>query len=141
MKDTLTTGLTADVSVRVDESLTVPAVSDSYPGFADMPRAFATAFMVGFAESTAMAVIADHLEEGESSVGVEVAFDHTAATPVGLTVTAHAELVEIDGRLLTFEITLRDNLDQIGQGTHRRALIDREKFDANLTDKQSRALG
>lgn len=141
MKHTLVPGVTASVSVVVDDSLTVPGVSDAFPGFAEMPRVFATAYLVGFAECAAMAALADHLDEGESSVGVDVRFDHTAATPVGLTVTADAEVTAVDGRVVSFRIVLRDDVEQIGQGTHQRAIINRARFDARVEAKRVAALG
>ena len=138
MKPTLQPGLEASISVVVDERLTVPAVSSAFPGFDEMPPVFATAFMVGFAEAAAMAVIADHLDDGESTVGIEVAFDHTAATPVGMTVTADATLTSVDGRILLYDITLRDEVDRIGTGTHKRAVINRERFMERVAAKAGR---
>ncbi len=139
MKPGLAPGQTHTVSVRVDDSLTVPAVSDRFPGFADMPAVFATAYLVGFAECAAMGVLADYLEPHESSVGVDVRFDHTAATPVGMTVTATAEVTAVEGRMVSFRVVLRDDLEQIGVGTHQRAIIHREKFAARLAGKAEKA--
>lgn len=139
MLDGLTVGATASVSVVVDDTLTVPAVSAKFPRFDTMPRVFATAYLVGFAECAAMAVLHPFLDDGESSVGVKVDFDHTAATPVGLTVTAQATVTAVEGRLLTFDVVLRDDLDEIGRGTHRRAVIDRAKFDARVAKKADAA--
>lgn len=135
MQDGLTPGATASVSVVVDDSLTVPGVSDRFPRFDTMPRVFATAYLVGFAECAAMAVLHPYLDEDESSVGVKVDFEHTAATPVGLTVTAEATVTAVEGRLVTFEVVLRDDVDEIGRGLHRRAVIDRAKFDARVAKK------
>ncbi|SDY40762.1 fluoroacetyl-CoA thioesterase [Tessaracoccus flavus] len=125
-------GITGTLSVTVDESLTVPEVSSKYPRFAEMPQVFATGYMVAFAECTAMEAMAPHLDEGEDSVGIGVDMTHTAPTPVGLTVTAVAELVEVDGRILTFTVTLSDDAGPIGEGRHTRAVINREKFDAGV---------
>jgi len=135
VQDGLTPGATASVSVVVDDSLTVPGVSDRFPRFDTMPRVFATAYLVGFAECAAMAVLHPFLDEDESSVGVKVDFEHTAATPVGLTVTADATVTAVEGRLVTFEVVLRDDVDEIGRGLHRRAVIDRAKFDARVAKK------
>ena len=60
MKATLQPGARASVRVVVDDALTVPGVSDAFEGFADMPRVFATAYLVGFAECAAMAVLMNH---------------------------------------------------------------------------------
>lgn len=131
-------GTRGSVTITVDESLTVPAVSDQYPRFDTMPQVFATAYMVGLAEAAAMDALHPALDEGESSVGIEVAFQHTAATPVGLQVTAEAEVTAVEGRVVTFRVVLRDDVEQIGEGTHRRAVIDRAKFDARVGTKRSR---
>ncbi|WOQ16357.1 thioesterase family protein [Raineyella sp. W15-4] len=139
MKPGLAPGQTSTVSVQVDDSLTVPAVSGKFPGFADMPRVFATAFLVGFAECAAMGALADYLEPHEGSVGIDVRFDHTAATPVGMTVTATAEVTAVAGRIVTFHVVLRDDEEQIGEGSHQRAIIDRRKFDARMAAKAERA--
>ena len=139
MKSGLTVGAKASISVVVDDSLTVPAVSAQFPRFDTMPRVFATAFMVGFAECAAMAVLHPYLDEGESSVGVDVRFDHTAATPVGMTVTAEAEVTSIEGRVISFNVVLRDDVDQIGSGTHQRAVINQAKFEARVAQKAADA--
>lgn len=135
MKPGLEIGHSHTVSVVVDDTLTVPAVSAKYPGFADMPRVFATAFMVGFAECAAMGALADHLEPGESSVGTDVRFDHIAATPVGMTVTAVATVTAVEPRVVSFHVELSDDAGPIGSGTHRRAIIDRARFDARVAKK------
>lgn len=132
-------GHTASVSVRVDDSLTVPAVSDHFPRFDTMPRVFATAYMVGFAECAAMAALHPFLDPNESSVGVDVRFDHTAATPVGFTVTATATVTAVEGRLVHFDVALRDDTEPIGSGTHIRAVIDQAKFEARVARKASEA--
>lgn len=131
-------GASHTTSVVVDESLTVPAVSAKFPGFGSMPRVFATAFMVGFAEAAAMGVLADYLDESEGSVGVDVRFDHTAATPIGLTVTATATVTAVAPRMVTFAVELSDDEGPIGRGTHVRAIIDRGRFEARVAAKAER---
>lgn len=135
MKSGLEPGASHAVSVVVTDALTVPGVSDAFPGFADMPRVFATAYLVGFAECAAMGVLAPYLDAGEGSVGVEICVDHTAATPVGMTVTAVAIVTAVEGRTVSFEVALSDDAGPIGSGTHRRAIIDRAKFDARVAAK------
>lgn len=131
----LAVGARGSVTITVDESLTVPAVSSQYPRFDTMPPVFATAYMVGLAECAAMDALHPALEEGESSVGIDVRFVHTAATPVGMQVTAQAEVTAVDGRVVSFEVVLRDEVDEIGRGTHQRALINQAKFEARVAAK------
>jgi len=139
MKPGLEVGARAEVRVVVDDALTVPGVSDKFPGFDTMPRVFATAYMVGFAECAAMAVLHPFLDATESSVGIDVRFEHTAATPVGMTVTAEAQVTSVEGRVIGFRVVLRDDVEQIGSGTHQRAVIDRAKFDARVATKAAQA--
>ena len=79
---------------------------------------FATPYMIALMENAACNAIADGLEEGQSSVGTKLDVSHDAATPVGMHVTAKAELVEVDRRRLVFRVTAEDDAGPIGQGTH-----------------------
>jgi fluoroacetyl-CoA thioesterase len=126
-------------TLRVDESLIVPAVSEHFTGFADMPPVFASAFMVGFIEWACIEAIRPHLEPGEHTVGTHVNVSHTAATPVGMNVTAFVELTAVEGRKLTFRVICRDEAGNIGEGTHERAIINPEKFMSRVNAKKAAA--
>jgi len=131
----LTPGLAHTQRLRVTHALTVPAVSPAFPGFADMPPVFATAYMVGFLEWACVEALRPYLEPGEHTVGTQVEVTHQAATPVGMEVTALVELVETRGRKLRFKVTLWDEADLIGEGWHERALIERSRFLGRLAEK------
>ena len=98
MKDTLKPGLKMSATLPVSPDLTVPRVNPALKSFADMPPVFTTAFMVAFAETTCIDCLADHLDDGEHSVGIHVDIAHSAATPVGMTVEATVELLKVDGK-------------------------------------------
>ena len=132
-------GLRFSHSMRVDESLTVPAVSRRFTGFADMPPVFATAFMVGFMEWTCIEALRPYLAPGEQTVGTRVDMSHMAATPAGLTVTAEVELVAVEGRKLRFRVSLRDEREPIGEGFHERAIIRTESFLRRVGAKRAAA--
>ena len=129
-------GLKHQASLRVDEPLTVPGVADRFASFADMPPVFATACLVGFIEATCIEALAPYLEAGEGSVGTHVDISHVAATPVGMNVTADVELIRVEGRALHFRVSARDEKDLIGEGEHRRAVIDRARFTARANAKR-----
>ena len=95
---------------------------------------FATPYMIALMENAACNAIADGLEEGQSSVGTKLDVSHDAATPVGMHVTARAELVEV--RRLVFRVTAEDDAGPIGQGTHERFLIMADKFLAKAEAKK-----
>lgn len=139
MTNQLATGLSRTQTVRIDESLTVPRVSAAFTGFADMPPVFATAFMVGFIEWVCIEALRPFLDADEQSVGVHIDVSHAAATPVGMTVTASVELIEIDGSRLRFKVRCRDDLDVVSEGYHERFIVKRPRFDRRMADKRARS--
>jgi predicted thioesterase len=96
---------------------------------------FATPAMVALMEQAAVAAVAAYLPPGWQTVGVHVDVRHLAATPLGMTVTATAELLEVEGRRLSFRVTACDDREPIGEGTHQRVAIDLERFRARLASK------
>src|SRR5512133_884855 len=100
-------------------------------------QVFATPEMVRLMERAAVAALRDHLAPGQQSVGTLVNVRHLASTPLGATVSARAELVAVDGRRLIFNVSARDDVDTIGEGTHERALIDVERFQARAEAKRT----
>ena len=61
---------------------------------------------------------------------------HSAATPPGLTVTVEGRLATVDGRKLTFEVSVHDGHDTICTGRHDRVVIDVERFTERLARKR-----
>ncbi len=96
---------------------------------------FATPALVALAEKTCWESVAPYLEPGSGTVGTHLAIDHTAPTPVGMTVTCDSELTAIDGRKLVFNVTLHDEKGPVGGGTHERFIINNEKFFARAKAK------
>src|SRR5215470_238965 len=93
-----------------------------------LPPVFATPMMITIMENAALNAIRDYLEPGESAVGTAVDIKHLAATPVGHRVTAEAEVTAVDGRKISFNVSARDELEEIGRGTHERAVIDMKRM-------------
>src|SRR5262245_28628897 len=121
-------GLRSSRAIIVTERLTVPHVSNAFTGFADMPPVFATAFMVGFVEWTCIEALRPYLLEGEHTVGTYIDMSHVAATPVGMRVTAEVHLLAVVGNKLRFRVVCRDVHEEIGDGSHERAIIRSEDF-------------
>jgi fluoroacetyl-CoA thioesterase len=135
MREYIIPGIRHSQSLIVDQRLTVPAVSQRFTGFADMPLVFATAYLIGFVEWTCVEALRPFLQPGEQTVGTHVDMSHIAATPVGMAVTAEVEVVAVQGRKLRFKVLCRDEKDVISKGFHERAVIDRAKFIERLTAK------
>jgi fluoroacetyl-CoA thioesterase len=101
-----------------------------------LPEVFATPMMIMAMENAALNAIRGYLDRSESAVGTAVSIRHIAATPAGHDVTAEAEVTKVDGRHVTFKVTARDEMEEIGSGTHERAVIDRARLDARLARKR-----
>ncbi len=84
---------------------------------------FSTPSMIQLMEQASSIGVADQLEEGQVSVGIEVNIRHLAAADIGATIVAYAELVEVDRNRLTFNVVAYDADKKIGEGTHKRAII------------------
>ena len=100
-----------------------------------LPQVFATPWMVTIMENAALNAIRDYLEPGESAVGTAVNIRHLAATPVGHQVTATAEVTKVDGRRIEFNVSARDEVEEIGAGTHERMLVDMARVNKKLAAK------
>lgn len=101
-----------------------------------LPQVFATPMMVTIMENAALNAIRDYLEPGESAVGTIVNVKHLAATPVGHQVTATATVTKVDGRRIEFDVSARDETEEIGVGTHERMLVDMARLDKKLAAKK-----
>ena len=101
-----------------------------------LPQVFATPMMVTIMENAALNAIRDYLEPGESAVGTIVNVKHLAATPVGHQVTATATVTKVDGRRIEFDVSARDEIEEIGIGTHERMLVDMARLSTKLAAKK-----
>jgi fluoroacetyl-CoA thioesterase len=95
-----------------------------------------TPTMLAMMEQAAIEAIKPFLDAGESSVGITIEVSHTAATPPGHRARAEAEVTKVEGRRLEFSVRAFDDVEQIGSGTHRRAVVDAAKFNDRLKTKQ-----
>jgi fluoroacetyl-CoA thioesterase len=100
-----------------------------------LPPVLATPVMLLFMENAALNALRPYLEVGESVVGMGANIRHLAATPAGQQVIAEATVTRVDGRRVEFDISARDEIREIGSGTHERMLIDLERFERRLAAK------
>lgn len=103
---------------------------------AALPPVFATPMMVTAMENAALNAVRDYLEPGESAVGTAMNIRHLAATPVGHHVTAEATVTKVDGRRIEFDVSARDEKEQIGSGTHERMVVDLARLAQRLEAKK-----
>jgi fluoroacetyl-CoA thioesterase len=103
---------------------------------AALPKVFATPMLVTAMENAALNAVRDYLDPGESAVGTLVNVRHLAATPAGHMVTAQAEVTKVDGRRIEFNVSARDEIEEIGSGTHERMVVDLDRIDRRLEAKK-----
>ena len=125
----LKAGLLGQAETTVNESNTAAAI-----GSGALP-VFSTPHMIALMENAALMSVRPYLEEGMDTVGTKLDVAHVAATPVGMTVRAEAELIEIDRRRLVFSVKAWDEVELVGEGTHERFIVDMEKFTNKCNSK------
>ena len=123
-------GMTAKTTVTVTSEMTVGHF------VANMPQVYATPMMILHMEMAAGSSIAAHLTDGFISVGMDVKVRHLAATPVGRTVRATSRVVRIDSKSVTFEVEAWDGDRKIGDGTHRRGIVNLVEFEKRFGVRQ-----
>ncbi len=118
----ITVGMKGEVSSLVEREDTAYEVGSG------SLLVYATPCMVALMEGAACEAIAGALSEEKTSVGTALNITHLAATPVGLDVRAEAEVIEVDGNTVTFQVTAYDEAGKIGEGTHKRAIVTAQRF-------------
>lgn len=122
-------GLKGTAGLVVGEEHTAPKVGSG------RVHVLATPVMINLIEAAALAAVEHLLPPGQQSLGTLLNVSHTAATPVGMRVTAEAELTGIEGRLLSFRVRAADAVETIGEGTHQRVVVTLARFDQRVQKK------
>ncbi len=139
MKPTFVPGLKHSFSYKVPENKTVPYTYPESDIIANMPKVFATGFMIVLMEWACADLMAPHLDAGEGSLGTHVDVSHLAATVPGQTVTVDVEVAEVKGRKLVFKVRAHDGIDLIGEGRHERVVVAWDRFNAKVAEKAKAA--
>jgi fluoroacetyl-CoA thioesterase len=95
----------------------------------------ATPVMINVIEAAALAAVEHLLPVGHQSLGIHLDVKHFAATPIGMQVVATAELIAVDGRMLSFRVEARDDREPIGGGSHQRVVVNVARFDERIQKK------
>ena len=117
MPEGLKVGLTGKATVLVSDSNTAEVFGNAGA------KVYATPMLVALMEQAAIDSIRSTLLPGEGSEGTKVEMSHTAATPVGMLVTARAELVEVTGKKMVFDVVASDEMETVGKCRHERYII------------------
>lgn len=128
--DKVAIGMVAEKIVIVTSEMTVGHF------VANMPQVYATPMMILHMEMASGSAIASHLPERFVSVGMDVNVRHLAATPVGRTVRAISRVIKIEPKSVVFEVEAWDGDRKIGDGTHRRGIVNVAEFEKRFGVKQ-----
>ena len=118
----ITVGMKGEVSTLAEREDTAKEV-----GSGDL-LVYATPCMVALMEGAACEAIADALPDTQTTVGIALNIEHISATPVGLEVRAEATVTAVEGKVITFEVRAFDESGEIGKGTHKRVIVNTQKF-------------
>lgn len=122
-------GMKAEVELVVEQQHTAVAFGSGEV------NVFATPMMIALMEKAALTAVDEHLGQGYATVGTIVNAKHLTATPLGMKVKATAELINIEGKRLTFKIEAYDEIEKIGEGIHERYIIELAKFIKRTSEK------
>ena len=116
---------------HTSELVVTDAVTAIAAGSGDMP-VLATPMMMALMENAAMLAVKDELPEGSTTVGGHIESSHLKPSKIGDSVSATAEVTKIDGRKIEFKVAAYSGETLLGEGTHLRFIVDREKFMSKL---------
>jgi predicted thioesterase len=122
-------GLKGKAEILVSEEQTAPRIGSG------RVRVLATPVMINMMEAAALDAIEQILPAGHQSLGTHLDVGHYAATPVGMTLRATAEVTKVEGRNVTFRVEAFDDKERVGDGTHTRVVVNVERFDARIQKK------
>lgn len=122
-------GVKGSFKVNVDSSNTAKTMGSG------TLEVFATPSMVAIMEKASTLALEPFLDEGSTTVGTALNITHISATPVGMKVYANAEVIEVNGREITFKVQAFDKCGLIGEGTHKRFIVFSEKFQQKANSK------
>ena len=118
----ITVGMKATVETAVEREDTAAEVGSG------SLLVYATPCMVALMEGAACEAIAEAIGENQTTVGIALNIEHLSATPVGMEVRAEAEVIAVEGKIITFELHAFDEAGEIGKGVHKRCIVNSQKF-------------
>jgi predicted thioesterase len=128
MRPSLRPGLVSTVRYEVDDSRVMSFMGTEL-------GTYSTPNMLRDIERTCRTLALEHLDEGEDSVGAHVTLDHLGPTLKGMWVEVAAKIVGVDGRRITFEVGVRDAIQEVGKARHVRFVVDKARQKERLAAK------
>jgi len=134
MKESFRPGISRVNRVEVDRDRTIGFMGEG-------GRVYGTPYLVRDIEMTCRQLILDHGDPGEDSVGTDIAIKHLAPTLLGMSVEIMVTVTSVEGRKVMFDVSAKDNAEQICTGTHGRFVVDVNKTIERLKAKAAKVAG
>ena len=96
---------------------------------------FSTPMMIALMEKASASCLGQFLDSGETSVGTFISISHIAASPLKMKINATAKIININGKEVEFSVEAFDEKGKIGEGTHKRFIVNSEKFQSKVNSK------
>jgi fluoroacetyl-CoA thioesterase len=134
MKNTLATGLSATRRIAIDTPRSIDFLGEEL-------RVYSTPSLLLDFEVSCRELLLAHVDAGEDSVGTSVSMNHGGATLRGMHVTITVTVNQLDGRLVTFELLAKDDVEEISRGSHSRVIVDVQRLRAKVAAKAAKVRG
>ncbi len=134
MKQSLRPGVSRINRIKIDRDRTIGFMGEE-------GRVYGTPYLVRDIEMTCRQLVLDHSDAGEDSVGTDIAIKHLAPTLLGMSVEITASVTAVEGRRVVFEMSAKDDIEQISTGTHGRFVVDVNKTIERLKAKAAKLSG
>jgi len=130
MNSAVAEGLSVTRRIEVDTARTIDFMGEEN-------RVYATPELIRDIELTCRDLLLEHVDSGQDSVGTRVELDHIAATPLGMWVDVSVTVTDMDGRMVTFAVECRDQVEDVAHGVHNRFIVAVEKTAARIAKKRA----
>jgi predicted thioesterase len=118
-----------------EETFTVEDQHTAYHIGSGDERVLGTPWMISFMERVSNRLVGTYLPQGYMSVGIHVDVKHLAATPVNAEILVSVEVIEVTKNRVALRVEAWDQIEKIGEGIHKRALVERARFMARVIAK------
>lgn len=130
MNSAVAEGLSVTRRIEVDTARTIDFMGEEN-------RVYATPELIRDIELTCRDLLLEHVDSGQDSVGTRVELDHIAATPLGMWVDVSVTVTGMDGRMVSFAVECRDQVEDVARGVHNRFIVGVEKTAARIAKKRA----
>jgi predicted thioesterase len=130
MNSAVAEGLSVTRRIEVDTARTIDFMGEEN-------RVYATPELIRDIELTCRDLLLEHVDSGQDSVGTRVELDHIAATPLGMWVDVSVTVTGMDGRMVSFAVECRDQVEDVARGVHDRFIVGVEKTAARIAKKRA----